>query len=575
MENSKRAIRIVLLFVACIAVILIVRLYVLQVMRGDEYALLADRQYIRPTYSSFNRGSIFFTGRDGELITAATIKSGFEVVMQPNLIVDMDSAYNALQAFVPLDYDVFKAHARKVDDPHEQLVPRVEEDVGDAIYKADIPGIVVYPTEWRFYPGGELAAQTIGFVQDDTTVRKGKYGLERYYEDTLGRREENLYTNFFVEIFADIDTLFSDTHEDAGDLVLTIEPVVEQTLEKTLLSVQDKWNSTETGGIIINPKTGAIYALASVPTFNPNTYNEVDDVAVFTNPLVERVYEMGSIVKALSMAIALDTGAVTADSTYYDTGTIIVDGARISNYDGEARGEASMQTLLNESLNVGAVHLYQEVGHDVFRTRLLSLGIGEETGIDLPGEVHGLTNNIQSTRDVELANASFGQGIALTPIATARALSALANGGILITPHVVAGVERSLGRVKKFVPTNEERVFSEETSRTITRMLVTVVDEALAGGTRSLPRYSVAAKTGTAQVASPDGKYFENEYLHSFFGYFPAFDPEFLILLYTVKPQEVRYASQTLTDPFTELVDFLIGYYDVPPDRDINTENGV
>ena len=277
---------------------------------------------------------------------------------------------------------------------------------------------------------------------------------------------------------------------------------------------------------------------------------------------------MGSIIKPLTMASGLDSGAVKPDSTYYDAGRIHVDGYTISNYDGLARGTVPMQQILSQSLNVGAAHIASIMGKDAFRKYFLNLKLGTETGIDLPNETYGLVKNLQSPRDVEYATASFGQGIALTPIETVRALSTLANKGVLSTPHIAKRIEYDNGKVSEIGFPPGERVFSETTTDDVTRMLVKVVDEALAGGTVALSHYSIAAKTGTAQIADPvNGGYYDDRFLHSFFGYFPAYDPQFLIFLYTVEPKDVRYASQTLTDPFMELVRFLINYYNVAPDR--------
>jgi stage V sporulation protein D (sporulation-specific penicillin-binding protein) len=208
------------------------------------------------------------------------------------------------------------------------------------------------------------------------------------------------------------------------------------------------------------------------------------------------------------------------------------------------------------------------LGKERFRKYFYGLKLGSETGIDLPNEAHGLVNNLESPREVEYATASFGQGIALTPIATVRALSTLANGGVLITPHLVKSIEYENGDVHDVGYADGERVFSEKTSEDITRMLVTVVDVALKGGKAKNEYYTVAAKTGTAQIADEvNGGYYDDRYLHSFFGYFPAYDPKFLIFLYTVEPKGVEYASETLTDPFMDLVQFLINYYALPPDR--------
>ncbi len=208
------------------------------------------------------------------------------------------------------------------------------------------------------------------------------------------------------------------------------------------------------------------------------------------------------------------------------------------------------------------------MGNRVFADYMLSYGVADETGIDLPNESAGLVDNLNSPRDLEYATASFGQGIAMTPIAMIRALSVLASGGTLITPHIAKKIKYTSGLSKNVSFNDGERVLKQESAEEITRMLVNVVDDALLGGTVALPNYSIAAKTGTAQIARIGERgYYDDRFLHSFFGYFPAYDAEYLIFLYTLEPKEVRYASQTLTHPFIDTVKFLINYYEIPPDR--------
>ena len=209
----------------------------------------------------------------------------------------------------------------------------------------------------------------------------------------------------------------------------------------------------------------------------------------------------------------------------------------------------------------------QKIGTDTFARYMSDFGFGEETGIDLPNEVRGLVGNLNTKREVEFATASFGQGFAVTPISIVRALSAIANGGILVTPRVVDTIEYTLGSSKQVGYGDEKRVLKKETAEEVTRMLVETVDTALLGGTVKLPHWSIAAKTGTAQVVDTEGKYYEDKFLHSFFGYFPAFDPQFLVFLYIVDPHGATFASETLTGPFMDIAKFLLSYYTVPPDR--------
>jgi cell division protein FtsI/penicillin-binding protein 2 len=551
-----------------LALVLLVRLYQVQIVQGNSYDARAESQYVHTVEDMFSRGNIFFTTKTGELVSAATVQSGFLLAVDPTRITDVEAAYSALSGIIELNHDSFVGSATLEGRSYVEIEGEVAREDADAISALELPGVYLYRNQWRYYPGKELAARTVGFIGYRGDDLVGQYGLERYYENVLSRDNERLAVNFFAEIFSNLGNLvFDTTDEEEGNLVTSIEPTVARMLERELMAVNDEWESRTTGGIIMNPKTGEVFALGVVPTFDLNDRSGVE-ISDFRNPLVEDVYELGSIIKPLTVAAGLDAGAITPESTYYDAGYIELDTATISNFDGKGRGYVSMQEVLNQSLNTGVAHIVATMGKEKFREYFLDLKLGSETGIDLPGETYGLVQNLNSPRDLEYATAAFGQGVAFTPIAAVRALSALANGGILVTPHITQKILYENGKVHEVGFPPGEHVFTEETSETITRMLVEVVDDALMGGAVAKERYTIAAKTGTAQIPDKEsGGYYDDRYLHSFFGYFPAYDPEFLIFLYTMEPREVRYASETLTEPFMNITDFLINYYDIPPDR--------
>jgi cell division protein FtsI/penicillin-binding protein 2 len=564
-------VRLIAVLIILVASVLVVRLYFLQVVHGQSYAQEADRQYVQYTSELFDRGDIYFTDKHGRTVTAAGLKTGFTVALNPNKVTDVDLYYSKLEPYLEIDKATFYARAGKVDDPYEEVAHRLPQNQVEALESLDLVGVQAFRTQWRHYPGNTLAAQTLGFVgfgAGDTEL-KGRYGLERYWDDVLRRDKAQLYVNFFAEVFSNVhDVIFSDEKSRAGNIVTSIEPSVQQELERILEETENEWHAKHVIGIIMDPRNGDVLALGARPSFNVNEYSAEDDPRVFSNPLVESVREMGSIVKPIAMAIALDEGVVTPTTTYNDTGSIELDTFTISNYDGGARGVVSMQEVLNQSLNVGMAYVAKEVGNETFGARMRSFGLGEETGIDLPYEAHGLVDNLNSPRDVEYATAAFGQGIALTPIATARALAALGNGGYLVTPHLVQQIEYEHGDTGNVSIDDKKQVLSTAASEEITRMLVTVVDDALRGGAVKKEHYAIAAKTGTAQIAKEGERgYYEDKFLHSFFGYFPAYEPRFLIFLYHIEPQGARYASETLTTPFMDLVDFLINYFEIPPDR--------
>lgn len=563
----RTRLRIISGLMLLIAVIFGGKLFSVQIINGEHFADRADRQYVTPAGSVFDRGSIYFSGKDGEKVSAATLTVGYKLALIPNQINDPEGLYEKLSQYAELDYASFIAKASKSDDPYEEITDRLDRATADRIIDLELDGVRLYKNKWRSYPGDTLAAQVIGFVGYDGDDFVGRYGIERKYESVLQRTDPNLYVNFFAEVFANLGSLLGNDEDKEGDIVLTIEPNVQTYFETALNSVADKWSSDTVGGIIMNPKTGEIYAMAQAPSFSLNNYGQVDDISLFNNPHVQSVFEMGSIVKPIIMASAIDVGAVTADTSYYDAGSVQVGDRTIWNFDKKGRGQTTMQGVLNESLNTGMVYVSQQMKKKDMKNYLYDFGFAEKTNIDLPGEVNGLVSNLDSNRDVEYANISFGQGIAITPITMIRSLAILANGGQKVQPYVVKEIEYNSGFDKKYSYELGEQVISQETSDEITRMLVEVVDSTLLGGKAKLDYYSIAAKTGTAQIPHPQGGYYSDRNLHSFFGYLPAYDPQFIVFLYTEYPKGARYASQTLAPPFMETAKFLLNYYDVPPDR--------
>ncbi|MEK7602334.1 MAG: penicillin-binding protein 2 [Patescibacteria group bacterium] len=569
-REVRLRLRVLTTIILGVALLLIAQLYLLQIVHGRDYSLRADRQYISSSQELYDRGSIFFTRKDGTLISAATLSTGFTVSIQPAKITDPEREYEKLNGRFPIEKEAFLASVAKKEDPYEVVARRVPEDIGRAIDADKLAGVSVTRERWRSYPAGRQAAQSVGFVAfDNDNTLEGRIGLERYYNDVLDRSAVGLFGNFFAELFANLDNVVVDARASReGDLITSIDPVVQEKLDQVLARVNAHYGSRETGGIIMIPATGEIIALDTAPSFDANDFAH-EDPNHFGNPLVEHQYEFGSIMKPLTMAAGLDAGVITPQSTYNDTGCATVNTQTFCNYDLKPRGPGTpMQQILSQSLNIGAAYIATRLGHERFRTYFEKLGFGTETGTDLPNEVAGDIRNIQtSPRDIEYDTASFGQGMAESPMQMVKALGALANHGSVVTPHLVRAKRLENGIVKPLSWGKEERVFSEVATEQTTRMLVEVVDKKLANGMVKIPEMSVAAKTGTAQIAGPGGKYAKGLYFHSFFGYFPAYDAKYIILLYTKQPQGVQYASETLTEPFMEMTHFLINYYAIPPDR--------
>lgn len=563
--------------VLLIGLLFVGRLYNLQIQHGDYYEKEGEKQYVSTSGNTYERGKIYMLKKDGERLEVANIAQGWMLTINPKNIVNADEVHAQIAKLYPqLSREEFLSKAVKKESQYAEVAHRIPDDIGLQISALRIPGVQLFRETWRTYPGGDVGGQVIGFVGHQGDEFSGQYGIERYYNEALTRNADNVKVNFFAEMFGNIKNVVYDRkEEERGDIVLTIEPTVQAQLEQSLAKIRTEFRSTQVGGVIMDTKTGAIYAMAAAPTFNLNEYGKVKDISVFRNPIVEDVFEMGSIAKPLTVAAGLDTGTITTKTTYNDVGVMTLNGKTFSNYDGKARGPGTpVQQILSQSLNTGVAWITLKMGRNVLGDYFLNkYQLGQETGIDLPGEAHGLMSTLSAKRDIEFATASFGQGFAVSPINIVTALASLGNGGFLVTPHVMEEIVYRNGDTRKIIPPEPVQVLKKSTSEDISRMLVTVVDDALLGGKVKIPEYTVAAKTGTAQMARKDGHgYEQDKYLHTFFAYAPAYDPRFIVFIFNKEPQGVEYASHSIGKPAMELVHFLLNYYNVNPDRTPNKE---
>ena len=569
----RSRIRIILAFVVCATALILIRLYFIQIVHGEEYTQKADRQFASGGSGLFDRGSIYFTRKDDTTISAATLSTGFLVAINPQTLDNPEAAYAAITAVASssLSYNAFLAAAAKKTQVYIEVAHHLSEENGKKLSVQAIRGVQVLRERWRQYPGGTLAAHSIGTISYGSGhTLAGQTGLEAAYDDLLSRSGDALYKNFFAELFSNVGNLLvsaKDARE--GDIITTIEPEVQTRLENDIEKVHQRYASRITGGIIMDPRTGAIIALATYPTYDANNRQTVSP-SLLGNPLAEHVHEFGSIMKPLTMAAGLDAGVITSQTMYNDTGCITVNTKQICNWDLKARGVIPMKQVIVQSLNLGAAWVATELGQEKFRGYFTTL-FGQKTGIDLPNEGRALLNNLSKPQQISYDTAAYGQGIAMTPLQMIRALGALANGGVMVQPHLTSAIRLKSGIERKLDWSKTIPVFGVKAVRDTAEMMTAVVDEKLENGKAKIPTMSVAAKTGTAQLTNGQGGYYSDRFFHSFAGFFPSYNPRFIILLYTNDPRNVTYASDTLGSTFLDLTHFLIDYYAVPPDRGFAT----
>jgi cell division protein FtsI (penicillin-binding protein 3)/stage V sporulation protein D (sporulation-specific penicillin-binding protein) len=332
-------------------------------------------------------------------------------------------------------------------------------------------------------------------------------------------------------------------------------------LEATVLK-----HGAEDGSVIImDPETGAIMAMCNYPDFNPNNYNEVENIEVYNNRAIFEPYEPGSMIKGITMAAAVDIGGVTPATTYIDTGTVEISGFTIHNSDGEAHGLKNMTQVLEESLNTGAIYAARQIGPDIFKNYFYNFGYGDLTDIRLETERNGDIKNLSYPNEIFMATASYGQGITATPLQVINSFAAIANQGKLMKPYIVEEIIHPDGRQEKTDPTMIRQVITNQTAQTLSAMLASVVKygHAQRAGVHG---YYIAGKTGTAQVAdSETGKYSIDKSIHSFVGFAPVQDPKFVMLIKLNHPKSVEFASSSAAPLFGEISQFLLNYLQVPP----------
>ena len=325
-----------------------------------------------------------------------------------------------------------------------------------------------------------------------------------------------------------------------------------------------KWEASGGSVIVQDPNTGKILAMADRPSFDPNSYKDFP-TANFLNRNVQEVFEPGSSFKPITMAMGLDLGKVTPQTTFTDSGYIEIAGYKIKNFSEKVFGLQTMSQVLEKSINTGAMYVENSVGDDNFLNYVINMGFGQKTGIDLPGEVNGDITNLYSGRKINYLTSSFGQGIAVTPIQLINAYSAIANGGKLMKPYVVDKIIVDGGQEVVTKPEVVGIPISEKTSNKLKSMLVSVVDNGF--DKARIKGYDIAGKTGTAQIPDGKGGYSEDEFIHDFLGFAPAYNPKFVILIKIDRPKGIQFAADSLSPVFRNIAAFLINYYNIPPTR--------
>lgn len=612
---------IVFLFVFVFFSILLLRLGYLQIFQSDKYMALAENQRTRTSDLLPRRGSILFSEKDNlPAYSVATTRQAESAYVEPRAIKNLDYTVGVLAEIIGnynkretsrrqklMDdagqYTAEEIEARKKEeekvspdekkkqeeqakvdlintlrnklsnpkDPYEPLIAsyqKFDDQLLRDLKATNLPEIHFEKYYDRYYPEETLASQVIGYVHQDGVNVRGEYGIEGAMNNVLqGRSGFMEAERDVIGRLISVSSMDLKPAEDGADIVLTIDRVIQTYAEEVAKQGRDKFGAEKASIIVADPYTGEIKAIANYPTFDPNHFGDIRDVSVMRNNAILDVFEPGSIFKPLVMAIAIDLGLVTPNTTMNDAGPLHVGKYTINTFNGKHLGTITMTQILEQSNNVGMVWVAQKIGAEKLFEGLRHFGIGDKTGLPLTGEAARALPLPDTWSEVKLDTISFGQGVVVTPMQMLVSDMTVINGGQLLEPHIIKEIRYPGGESEKTETKLIRQVVSKETAEKVKSMLTSVVENGVAGLAK-VKGYYVGGKTGTAQVADPEtGKYSADKKIISFFGFAPSEKPKFAVLIILDNPKGLSFASGTAAPMFHDLASKLLNYYMVPPTR--------
>ncbi len=561
---SKRTSILSYLIIA-IFVLLIGRLFYLQIIRGPFFKSKSEDLTVRKIIIHARRGTIYDRYGNKLAITA----DAFDIAARPSIMKDKKASAKALASILNISE---KALLEKfIERKRFYYVARnVDFEVGEKIKQAKIEGIDALPTTKRIYPYGQMAAHIIGYTNTDG---EGIEGVEKSYNKILagtnGYKIAELDANKVI-----IPGTSKDQKDpvDGKDIVLTIDSTIQHAMEAELAKSYNTYSALGASAVMMDPKTGEILALANMPTYDLN-HPLKSDSRNRRNGAVSDLYEPGSTLKTMTACAALDSKMVGVNEIFNCAGSKKIGKRtiRCSLHGREFRnghGSVNVAKMLKHSCNIAAAGMGLKIGREILHSYETAFGLYEKPNSGMTGEVGGWPDPWKNWIDIHTANVAFGQGIAVTPLQMAKAYSAVANGGNLMKPMIVKEIREPEGMIiEKFDPVVIRRVMSAEVARSVCRMLVGVVDEGT-GKTAHVEGYLVGGKTGSAQKAKASGRgYMEDRFIASFAGLLPVSDPRIVMLVMVDEPKGSHYGATVAAPVFQQVAKKTMWHLRVPPDN--------
>lgn len=558
---QRQRLAIVSLAFLVAATFLGLRLLQKSVVEHGTYKALAKGQQYQKADLSGKRGQILIKdGMGKNTYPLATNQTVYALNVVPSQVADKRRLADAVAPIAMLGADKVFADINNSKQYIPPLKRGMTYDEAKQIEALQMPGVYTLPESQRFYPEDGLAAQVLGFVNAEG---KGQYGVEGFFDDSLlGKNGFRSNTQNASGEGLGLGPTGYAPPKDGDNIVLTIDRNVQFQAELALQEAVKKFSASGGSLIVMNPQTGAIVAMASAPSFDPNRYSSYAPEA-YLNQAVSATYEPGSTFKTISMAAALDAGVVTPNTTFNGTACVKVSDREICNAEKIPYGRETMTEVIQRSDNVGMVYISRQLGGAPLYDYLQKFGFGVPTGLEVAGEVSPDLPIFAEQAELNFATMSFGQGISVTPIQLITAVSSFANQGKLMQPHLVEQIQREDGKVETVEPKEIRQVVSPQAASQISGMMVRVV-EAGSGKPAAVPGYRIAGKTGTAQIAQ-NGGYDPKNTIGNFVGFGPVDNPRFVMLVKVDRPQGVTFAEESAAPTFGTMAKFLMQYYNVPP----------
>ncbi|WP_203332541.1 penicillin-binding transpeptidase domain-containing protein [Planococcus beigongshangi] len=561
-------------------------------VEGQELAAKAAAKYSQEEVLTAERGKIL--DRSGEVIAEDTLSYKLVAVLDesatqkaddPRHVIDIGQTADVLSEYISLSreeiYDILQKG--QAEDRYQVEFGSAGREISHTemleMKERELPGLLYVRNLKRLYPNGVFASHLIGFamkeeLEDGEMATKGKMGLELIYDDILTGENGKMQfdTDRWGFLLPNSETAVTPA-VDGSDIKLTLDKTLENFLEDAMSSVQDKYNPKRMIALIANPKTGELLGMSQRPSFNPNTREGLSEN--WLNESIQLTIEPGSPMKMFTLAAAVEEGKWDSNATY-QSGSYQFGSSTIGDYNGrQGWGTITFLEGFQRSSNVAMAYLLERIGPDIFMDYIDAFGFGHKTGIDLPGESAG---KILKERDINKLTMTFGQGSTVTPIQLIQATTAFANDGVMMKPYIIDEIKNpDTGEVtQKGEPEEAGQPISAETAKIVREIMAsTVTDENGSAKRFALQDYTVAGKTGTAQIPGENGRYMtgKDNYLFSFVGMAPAEDPELIMYVGVQQPQmEVTgHGSQPVAEIFTSVMENGLKYMNIEPEETEDT----